>query len=465
MPAPSLVEMPALSGFLARMAARGAAPAVISRASELSYAELLRASDQCIGRLQENGVGAGTVCGYIGKFSPETIALFVALMQLRAIAVPLTQNAEPDLGRFAEIAGIERLIRFDRAGPTFSDFGIIARNPMIESFRRTGHPGLIVFTSGSTGSPKGILHDLERVLGKFASERPGWRTVLFLMMDHFGGVNTLLSTLANGGVAICVEQHSPEKVCRAIQQGRAELLPTTPTFLNMILASGAWRHHELSSLRLITYGTEPMPETTLRRIREVLPQAELKQTYGLSELGVLHSQSPDPGSLWLRIGGKGFETRIVEGMLHIRSASSMVGYLNAPNPIDADGWMNTGDLVEQKDGLIRFVGRASEVINVGGQKVFPMEVESVLLEARNVTEATVFGVRHPLLGQAVRALVSVAEPETGEALAERLKDHCRARLAKYKVPLRFDVAELGAHVSERAKKRRVGIETADRQEA
>ena len=464
MPTPTQLGTPVLSTFIARMTARGAAPAVISKAGELSYAELLRASDRWIDRLQEHGVGAGTVCGYIGEFSPATIALFIALMRQRAIAVPLTQNAEPDLDRFAEIAGIERLIRFDREGPIFSDLGVVAVNPLMDDFRRIGHPGLVVFTSGSTGRPKGILHDLERVLGKFASERAGWRTVLFLMMDHFGGVNTLLSTLAYGGVAISLEQRSPEAVCQAIEQGRAELLPTTPTFLNMILASGAWRHHELSTLRLITYGTEPMPEATLRRIREVMPQAELKQTYGLSELGVLHSQSPDPGSLWLRIGGKGFETRVVEGMLHIRSASSMVGYLNAPNPIDADGWMNTGDLVEEKAGLIRFVGRASEVINVGGQKVFPMEVESVLLEARNVTEATVFGVRHPLLGQAVRALVSVAEPETEERLAERLKDHCRARLAKYKVPLRFDVAELGAHVGERAKKRRVVMGPVGRQD-
>jgi long-chain acyl-CoA synthetase len=288
---------------------------------------------------------------------------------------------------------------------------------------------------------------------------------MFLMMDHFGGVNTLLSTLAYGGVAICVEQRSPEAVCRAIARGRAELLPTTPTFLNMIIASGAWRHHDLSALRLITYGTEPMPEATLRRIREVFPQAALKQTYGLSELGVLHSQSPDPGSLWLRIGGKGFETRVVDGMLHIRSESSMVGYLNAPSPIDADGWMNTGDVVEEQNGLIRFVGRASEVINVGGQKVFPMEVESVLLGASNVIEATVFGVRHPLLGQAVRAIVSLAEPEAEEALAERLKDHCRARLAKYKVPLRFDVADPESHVSERAKKRRFAIGHAERQDA
>jgi len=457
--------MPGLDGLIARMTARGAAPALHGDAGELTYAELLSASDRWVETLEAQGVAAGTVCGYVGDFSPDSIALFVALMRLRAIAVPLTQHAEPDLERFAEIAGLERLIRFGREGPRFSDFGAVAANPLIEKFRHLGHPGLVVFTSGSTGRPKGILHDLERVLGKFASERPGWRTIMFLMMDHFGGVNTLLSTLAYGGVAICLEQRSPEAVCRAIDRGRAELLPTTPTFLNMIIASGASRHHDLSALRLITYGTEPMPEATLRRIREVFPHAALKQTYGLSELGVLHSQSPDPGSLWLRIGGKGFETRVVDGMLHIRSASSMVGYLNAPSPIDSDGWMNTGDVVEEQDGLIRFVGRASEVINVGGQKVFPMEVESVLLEATNVTEATVFGVRHPLLGQAVRALVSLAEPEAEDALAERLKEYCRARLAKYKVPLRFDVADPGSHVSERAKKRRFAIGHTERQDA
>src|SRR5438874_5152268 len=189
MSAPRLLEMPAFSEFIARMTARGAAPAVISKAGELSYAGLLRASDRWIDRLQEHGVAAGTVCGYVGVFSPATIALFIALMRRRAIAVPLTQNAEPDFDRFAEIAGIERLIRFDREGPIFSDLGVVAVNPLMDDFRRIGHPGLVVFTSGSTGRPKGILHDLERVLGKFTSERPGWRTALFLMMDHFGGVN------------------------------------------------------------------------------------------------------------------------------------------------------------------------------------------------------------------------------------------------------------------------------------
>jgi acyl-coenzyme A synthetase/AMP-(fatty) acid ligase len=440
--------------FVARMAGRGDARAVDSGAGALTYRELLAASERWIARLQEDGVGRGTVCAYLGDYSGKTIALFVALMRLAAIAVPATSAIERELPQLAVIAGAERLIRLGPDGTATIEHLDFDANPLIESFRPLGHPGLVVFTSGSTGQPKGILHDLDRVLGKFTAERRGWRTVLFLMMDHFGGVNTLLSALANGGVGVCVEERSPEAVCRAITRSRADLLPTTPTFLNMIIASGAWRNHDLASLRMITYGAEPMPQSTLERVREIAPQAELKQTYGLSELGVLRSQSPDPGSLWLRIGGAGFETRVVDGMLHVRSSSSMVGYLNAPSPIDADGWMNTGDLVEERDGLIRFLGRVSEIINVGGQKVFPTEVETVLLDAPNVTDATVFGVRHPLLGQAVCARVSLAESEAESALSDRLRQHCLARLAKFKVPLRFEIAQLSAQATERAKKRR-----------
>src|SRR5262249_55147607 len=152
----------------------------------------------------------------------------------------------------------------------------------------------------------------------------------------------------------------------------------------------------------------------LQRIASAFPDVELKQTYGLSELGVLHSQSADRDSLWLRVGGQGFETRVDNGVLHIRSASRMVGYLNAPDAIDDDGWMNTGDPVDERAGMLRFLGRESQVINVGGQKVFPAEIEDVLLEAPNVSEATVYGRQHALLGQAVCARVSLLTGEDPE---------------------------------------------------
>jgi long-chain acyl-CoA synthetase len=195
-----------------------------------------------------------------------------------------------------------------------------------------------------------------------------------------------------------------------------------------------------------------MPPATLKRVKEVFPNAQLKQTYGLSELGVLRSSSPDPESVWLKIGGQGFETRIVDGELHVRSQSSMLGYLNAPTPIDKDGWMNTGDLVEEKEGLIRFVGRRSDIINVGGQKVFPAEVEDVILEVAGVTQASVRGIPNTVLGNAVVARISLDEFGDQARAIERIRDHCRVRLQKFKIPIRFEIVDQGSMSSNRSKK-------------
>jgi acyl-CoA synthetase (AMP-forming)/AMP-acid ligase II len=275
-----------------------------------------------------------------------------------------------------------------------------------------------------------------------------------LLIDHFGGFNTLFSCLFDGGVGVCLRSRTPEAVCEAIAASRAELLPTTPTFLGLLIGSGLWRTHDLSSLKLITYGAEPMHAAALKRIKAAFPHVELKQTYGLSELGVLRSSSPDPESVWLKVGGKGFETRIVDGELYIKSDSTMLGYLNAVSPLDESGWMKTGDLVEEKDGLIRFIGRMSDIVNVGGQKVFPAEVEDVILEVEGVTEAAVRGIPNAILGNALVARVSLANPEDQNAIIERVRDHCRMRLQKYKIPIRFEIVEQSSLSSNRSKKAR-----------
>jgi acyl-CoA synthetase (AMP-forming)/AMP-acid ligase II len=446
---------PNLDTMLERMGSRRASEAVIWRGQSLTYGDLLDRMDDWIARLRAAGAAQGTVCAFLGDYSPGSIALIYALMRVGAVAVPFTEHVGNALPELMTIAGVELFARFDADDTaTLDRVPAAVPNDLISGFGASGRPGLVVFSSGSTGTPKGILHDCERVLGKFVVERRGWRTILFLMLDHFGGLNTLLACAAYGGVAVCPEQRSPEAVCRAIEMGRADLLPTTPTFLNMILLSRPWDRFDVSSVRLITYGAEPMPEVTLRRVAAAFPLAQLKQTYGLSELGVLHSQSPDRTSLWLKVGGPGFETRVVNGVLHVRSSSSMVGYLNAPSPIDADGWMSTGDLVEERDGMIRVIGRLSEAINVGGQKVFPAEVETVLLEADNIAGAVVSGTAHALLGQAVTAKVSLVEPEEPSILSSRLRRHCRERLAKFKVPMRFEVVDSRDLATERGKKRR-----------
>jgi acyl-CoA synthetase (AMP-forming)/AMP-acid ligase II len=184
-----------------------------------------------------------------------------------------------------------------------------------------------------------------------------------------------------------------------------------------------------------------MPASTLARLREVLPHVRLQQTYGLSEVGILRAKSRDSGSLWVKVGGEGYETKVAGGTLWIRARAAMLGYLNAPSPFDAEGWMNTQDVVEVDGEYLRILGRQTDIINVGGQKVYPAEVESVLLQMPNVRDAAVYGERNPITGQIVVARVNLLEPEPPAALRRRLRGFCRTRLASFKVPVRIESTE------------------------
>jgi long-chain acyl-CoA synthetase len=445
-----------------RLESFGQRPAICWRDQIVSYTEFMVDVGQWRVRLGEMGIGQGSVCGFLGDYSPQTSALIFAGMQTGVILAPFTQAAEAELDRAAGICGLEHLFRFDENDNwTVEKFVPTAAVDLIDRFRKTNRAGLVFFTSGSTGQPKGILHDAEKVMRKFLIERRGWRTILFLMMDHFGGFNTLLGAFAYGGTAICPSGRSPGQICRLIEAHKANLLPTTPTFINMLLNSPETEKYDLSSMELITYGTELMTSSALRKLEKYFPAAQLKQTYGLSELGVLRSRSSQDGSTWVELGGQGFETKILDGVLWVKSESNMVGYLNEGNPFDEDGWFCTGDEVEQKGGYVRFLGRKNEVINVGGQKVSPSEVESVLQEADNVKDATAYAVSHRVLGQVVNAQVSLVEQEDRQAMSLRLRRYCLEKLARHKVPMRFILVDEETQRSARFKKvRNIDQETA-----
>ena len=312
--------------------------------------------------------------------------------------------------------------------------GRIASHAYYKTLQESGNPGLVLFSSGSTGKHKAAVHDLKALLKKFSVPRHCYRTLVFLQLDHIGGVNTLFYTLSNAGAVVVSEGRTPRQVCEAIATHHVELLPTSPTFLNLLLLSEEQQRHDLSSLKLITYGTEPMPAHTLQKVHALFPEVKLLQTYGLSELGILRSQSRESGSLWMRVGGEGFETKIVDGRLFIRASSAMLGYLNAPNPFDADGYFDTGDLAEVDGEWIRILGRKSEIINVGGNKVFPLEVENALLALANVEDVAVHGEPNPITGQVVVATIRLTQPEEAVAFKTRMKLFCADKLAGYKVP-------------------------------
>ena len=449
---------PSTDAVLDRMAENGDATALIWKNKSYSYADLFKKIYAWEKELKSLEIKKGTICAFQGDYSPEICALIFALIKTGAILVPFTQEIVTEINSFLQISEAEYLFTFkDDDTWGVERFNSPTSNPLISIFKERNHAGLIVFTSGSTGTPKGILHDCEYLMGKFLKQRQGWKTVLFLLMDHFGGFNTLLSTFAYLGTGVCVLKRTPEEVAKVIESSKANLLPTTPTFLNLIITNKVDRVYDLKSIELITYGTELMSETTLQKVNEIFPKAIIKQTYGLSEQGVLHSKSENNDSTWVKIGGPGFEVKVLDGILWLRSNSNMVGYLNAPNPFDSEGWMCTGDEVEEKGEFIRFKGRKSEVINVGGKKVYPIEVENILLQAPNIKDASVFAKSHDIMGQVVHANVSVIEAEDMQSLTERLRKFCNGQLPKYKVPVRFHLSNEGTLHNTRFKKSRKDI--------
>jgi acyl-CoA synthetase (AMP-forming)/AMP-acid ligase II len=399
----------------------------------------------------------GSVVAVEGDFSPNSIATFLALVAKGCIVVPQSNASTKGRERKQEIAQVEYCYQVDEQDRvSFSATGRSADCELYQVLRRRGHPGLVLFSSGTSGEPKAAVHDFTFLLEKFHVARATMRTLNFLLFDHWGGLNTLLHTLSNGGTVVTVRDRSPDAVCRMIEAFKVELLPATPTFLNLLLVSGAFRNHDLSSLKVISYGAEPMPQATLDRLRSVFPDIKLQQTYGLIEVGVLRSKSRDDGSLWVKIGGEGYQTRVVDGMLQIKTKSTILGYINAASPLTDDGWFMTGDAVELDGDYLRILGRKSEIINVGGEKVYPAEVEGIIQEMDNVIEVTVFGRKNPLLGNIVCATVRLMTPEDPAAFTTRLKIFCKDKMERFKVPVQITVTDQ-QHFGDRFKKARADI--------
>lgn len=433
-------------------------PAIIWQENIITYQELLDRTakwDEQVPDLVQARTGRVVVLE--ADFTPSTIALLLSLIKANHIIIPLLP-ANPKKNEYLETALPEVLIRVRPDQKVqVSHIPSATSHPLYEELKKRQHPGLVLFSSGSTGKCKAAVHDFLPLLEKFKTRRNPFRTIIFLLYDHIGGINTLFHTLANGGCLITVAERTPENVLRLVEEFQAELLPASPTFLNLMLISGAIERYNLQSLKLITYGTEPMPESTLHTLHRLLPEVKLQQTYGLSELGIMHSKSESSDSQWVKIGGDGFTTRIVDGILQIKAASAMLGYLNAPSPFTGDEYFITGDMVEVKGEYLRILGRKSELINVGGQKVFPVEVENVIRQCTNVKDVLVFGEKNLLMGQIVCAKVQLVTAEATQPFIIRLKKFCMEKLEDYKVPVRVTITNEDIHTDRFKKNRAQGL--------
>jgi acyl-CoA synthetase (AMP-forming)/AMP-acid ligase II len=280
--------------------------------------------------------------------------------------------------------------------------------------------------------------------------------MVFLMFDHIGGINTLFHSLASGSCMVIPPNRSPDTVCRLIEQHKVSVLPASPTFLNLLLISGAHERFDMSSVKVITYGTEPMPESLLLKVKNTFPKARFIQTFGTSETGILQTTSESSSSINLRLDDPNIETKIVAGELWLRSKTQILGYLNHDMAsFTSDGWFQTGDLVEEHDnGFIRIIGRLKEMINVGGQKVVPGEVESILLCMEDVQDCMVFAEPNPIMGQVVASQIVLKQGASKDGFKSRMRRFCSEHLEAYKIPVRICFVE-NTSFGERFKKLRI----------
>ena len=431
--------------------------AMIDRGQFYTYSELYLAVQKYKDVIQDR-VGTGHVVAIVSDYNFQAIAAFFALYETNNMIIIITDKEADIVKQKIQQADCLYSLHWENGVlqiHTHEQTADVNSNPLIGTLVGIHHAGLILLSSGTTGRPKMMIHDLSKLIDTYQNKRPkGLVFLLFLMFDHIGGIHTLLSCVAMSAAMVIPESREPEYILNLISKYHINILPVTPTFLNLLLISDAMADHDTSSLRLITYGAEAMPESLLKRLRMALPSVRFLQTFGTSETGIMTTVSKSSDSTILKIADNNVEYKIVNGELLIKSQNNILGYLNyKSSSFDNEGWFYTGDLVESCcNGFIRIVGRSSSVINVGGEKVLPIEVEGVLYEMEDVSECRVYGEANPVLGQIVATEIFPKRKMSATEMKALVTSHCKGRLAKYKIPMRIKILTNPIH-SARFKKK------------
>lgn len=407
-----------------------------------TYGDLVKEVDRLEALLSP---AVGTVPAVISIQVDETLealAAILAIVRLKQIALPLSP----------EMPMAEQLEQRRIAGATFvlSEEGLKSQpttaepSQLISQLSERGHAGLILFSSGTSGEPKGMLHDLDALLERYREVRPrADRTVQLLLADHIGGLDSAFRTLFAGSTLVVPQARTALAVGEVVERYGVNILPASPTFLNLMLLARVPDQFDCSSLEVIAYGAEPMPAGLLARLVEAFPHAVFQQKFGTSETGAIRIKSQSTGSLYFRIEDSDVEWRVQDEELWLKTSSRILGYLNADeSSLEADGWYRTGDLVEMADdGYMRIIGRQSQLINVGGQKVHPAEVEQVIAEIEGVDACSVFGKPAPVTGSMVACVIVTSSNQDLRAWKRLIRCHCRGRLANWKIPASIELRD------------------------
>jgi acyl-CoA synthetase (AMP-forming)/AMP-acid ligase II len=446
----------------------------------VTYGWLDRAADGFAATLLDIGVAKGDVAVLLLPSSIELAACYLGAARVGAI----TSAVNLRLGPAEQASIVERteprvIVVADEAPlPRGADAGrVLHAGGLAEAFEvdppsrwprlDPADPTCIVWTSGTTGAPKGAVYDhaTQAVISANVGEltAPGDRRLVVLPFPHVGYMTRMWDELVNATTIVLVgEPWSATETLRLLREESITMATGVPTQWSIVLDHPDLVRTDLSTLRVAAIGGASIPPELVRRMREQLGCPVISR-YTSTEAGVttstLATDSDDVVATTVGRPTPAVELRIVDaergeelprgevGEVRCRSDAMMRGYWRDPDQtaavIDADGWLHTGDLgFVGADGNLRIVGRLKDLYIRGGYNVYPAEVESVLGEHPEVAGVAVVGAPDPVLGEVgVAFVVPAPDAESGRPTREDLARWCSARLADYKAPDRVVLVE------------------------
>jgi len=324
-------------------------------------------------------------------------------------------------------------------------------------------PCVIMYTSGTTGTPKGVLVSHATYFKMYLATAVETRLrhddvyLMAVPLFHAAGLNMALHQCLFMGSTGIVHRGSfePETIFRLIEAHRITLAILVPTTLAMLAFHPLIGKYDLSSLDRIFYGSMPITPPTLEKARQVFPAARFNQLYGSTEAGMVGVLRSEDHQRWSQTTGRQAlltESRIVDergnavpvgGVGEIivdQRTMGMIGYWRNPQATRdtiREGWIHTGDLARvEPDGFFTLVDRRTDMIVSGGENIYPKEVENALAAHPAVREVAVFGIPDPLYGEQVCAAISLWPGQS--VTAQQIEEHCRGQLAGYKRPRRVE---------------------------
>lgn len=469
---------------------RGKELALRASGRDWTYAQLADASRRAATVLGEQGVGAGDRVALMNLNTPGFVFALFGAWRLGATVVPVNhklQAPEVDyiLGHSriklvvvdGTLAGLSKDVRTstrwlatDTAVDGLGFFDALLEQASAHDGSRALHaPDVlaeILYTSGTTGQPKGCLHNHSNVFhtalctAAITSLTHHDRTLIAMPVWHSSPLNNwLLGTLLMGGTVVLMREYAPKPFLDAIQDERITFTFGAPiAFLAPLAAVPDVEQYDLSSMRLWAYGGGPLGADMARKLAASYKSDRFVQVYGMTESGPLGTVL-DPeeaiekaGSIG-RAGGPGVEIQVRNddgslcsagqiGEIHLRTPAMMQGYLDDEEAtrasFDDAGWYRSGDLAQiDEDGYLFIVDRLKDMIVTGGENVYSKEVEDVLSTHPDVDDVAVIGRPHPEWGETVVALL-VLKPD--HKLDEAgMKAFLEPKLARYKIPRSYEV--------------------------